>query len=1099
MSSIIPDISPGALAATGVRILKGGLLGGPPRAGQEPMLASQEVAQRAAGEGHLVTEKGAETLDRLALGLPVGTVGRALTGTEGLGLALQGPAFSGANVAGRYAWRGARAATGAIPRVSAARTVGAIKTKGVRRMLAEQQEQQLSLAEIAKRVKAEAKAQGLEPEPIDSRVREARMLEPMDNGNAMAALTPGEQAIAQAYKDFEAAQVQANLAQKMKPGIRHAHILRAREKALEAIGDAKVKRQIADEMATAEIPAPFGRPAGGLQEGEIGLKSFVEGRTQRPQLVGSPPPQRGPDIPPQPQRFVFDPETGQIVRRTGPIPAETAGPAGVRFSGSALDRARQIADAAEMEATKAVNEVDKYLRTSGLSAPRGMDRRIDLASAEQYLQRLPEMLTGHAPILVTPEARTAMRELRGLAPEAAGVPLPRFTVSRVPRIRGSAAKTAGEKEASYLEKMAAERPGVEAPRFQFSQLEAALVRADQRAAKRATAGMLDDLSRLGVEVAPGAKVPAGYTMLSEIRTGKTGLQAAELKRLSKIAIPTEHFRKARGIFEVINNPSSLGEAKNFVSKAGQYWKGAVLFRGGYTARNVYDNVIAAAQAGAKPKYALWGLKASLLAHGIEEVGAPLARRLGFRSGFKINPDQQVPGLGMTLREYVADARRTGELTGGFMTRELGALEKAAPVKRVTGPVLRGWRNINAVLENSSRSALGMSKRSVGWTREETGQLVDDILGKYHPAFQNRFVRKVGEYGFPWVNWMVQIGRRSLRLGLERPGSVAAVAAIPAAVNLSQGFTPADVDVLGPSVRQSGAIVRPRGPKNVEVTSTSFYGPTDINRMLGLGERGPAQIPIALGRQAWPPYSWAAAATGTNPVTGKPFTGQDVVLPWAGEALLKAAPRTAASLGIRKIGDQVLGPDRLDFILRQNPLLIAAAIGGLNSPDPEARRSALSMWTGISSWMANLPESKRIQRGVVRRVSRSEQARRRMSGWNVRRALQRQRREAEAESSLVWKESPPSGNEARPIIINRDGSFSTELTITIEVDGRYLNIPTIVGGIQRSTEEAIQLYRLGANPAVGSFGSEAEALDSARRRSEQIGRTREAEAESLLTR
>lgn len=78
---------------------------------------------------------------------------------------------------------------------------------------------------------------------------------------------------------------------------------------------------------------------------------------------------------------------------------------------------------------------------------------------------------------------------------------------------------------------------------------------------------------------------------------------------------------------------------------------------------------------------------------------------------------------------------------------------------------------------------------------------------------------------------------------------------------------------------------------------------------------------------------------------------------------------------------------------------------------------------------------------------------------------------------------------RPIINNGDGSISTERTITVEADGRQYLIPTIVGGRQRSEDEAVQLWRSGQNPEVGVYGSAGEAERAAQARSRRIGRER----------
>ncbi|HDY68902.1 MAG TPA: hypothetical protein ENH85_14065 [Candidatus Scalindua sp.] len=70
----------------------------------------------------------------------------------------------------------------------------------------------------------------------------------------------------------------------------------------------------------------------------------------------------------------------------------------------------------------------------------------------------------------------------------------------------------------------------------------------------------------------------------------------------------------------------------------------------------------------------------------------------------------------------------------------------------------------------------------------------------------------------------------------------------------------------------------------------------------------------------------------------------------------------------------------------------------------------------------------------------------------------------------------------------DGGFATEKTITIEQDGRFLNIPTIINGKQVSQQEAIEhANRTGEN--VGAFNTQQEAVNAARRRSQEIGKLR----------
>ncbi len=78
---------------------------------------------------------------------------------------------------------------------------------------------------------------------------------------------------------------------------------------------------------------------------------------------------------------------------------------------------------------------------------------------------------------------------------------------------------------------------------------------------------------------------------------------------------------------------------------------------------------------------------------------------------------------------------------------------------------------------------------------------------------------------------------------------------------------------------------------------------------------------------------------------------------------------------------------------------------------------------------------------------------------------------------------------RPKINNRDGSFSTESTIGVNIDGIEYTIPTIVNGKRVSPDQAVELFKSGDNPAVGQHGSIEEAEAYARQRSSRIGELR----------
>ena len=72
--------------------------------------------------------------------------------------------------------------------------------------------------------------------------------------------------------------------------------------------------------------------------------------------------------------------------------------------------------------------------------------------------------------------------------------------------------------------------------------------------------------------------------------------------------------------------------------------------------------------------------------------------------------------------------------------------------------------------------------------------------------------------------------------------------------------------------------------------------------------------------------------------------------------------------------------------------------------------------------------------------------------------------------------------------NADGSFSTERTITIEVDGKFYNIPTLQDGKQLSDADAIDAAEVGImDGTYRAFDSLEEATAAARARSQSIRR------------
>jgi hypothetical protein len=80
------------------------------------------------------------------------------------------------------------------------------------------------------------------------------------------------------------------------------------------------------------------------------------------------------------------------------------------------------------------------------------------------------------------------------------------------------------------------------------------------------------------------------------------------------------------------------------------------------------------------------------------------------------------------------------------------------------------------------------------------------------------------------------------------------------------------------------------------------------------------------------------------------------------------------------------------------------------------------------------------------------------------------------------------DRSRPKLSNPDGSFSTESTITVGIDGRYYNIPTIVNGQRVGQEAAIQAARRNLE-AFPNYQTLEQALAAAANRSNAIGALR----------
>lgn len=81
---------------------------------------------------------------------------------------------------------------------------------------------------------------------------------------------------------------------------------------------------------------------------------------------------------------------------------------------------------------------------------------------------------------------------------------------------------------------------------------------------------------------------------------------------------------------------------------------------------------------------------------------------------------------------------------------------------------------------------------------------------------------------------------------------------------------------------------------------------------------------------------------------------------------------------------------------------------------------------------------------------------------------------------------------RPVVNNEDGSVSTESTITIGIDDKYYNVPTVYNGIRYPEDTAAELAKMQLKNGVTfpNFKTEEEAISAAKARSSAIGKARE---------
>jgi len=97
-----------------------------------------------------------------------------------------------------------------------------------------------------------------------------------------------------------------------------------------------------------------------------------------------------------------------------------------------------------------------------------------------------------------------------------------------------------------------------------------------------------------------------------------------------------------------------------------------------------------------------------------------------------------------------------------------------------------------------------------------------------------------------------------------------------------------------------------------------------------------------------------------------------------------------------------------------------------------------------------------------------------------------------EFSPLTNEIVGKTSEGRNVFRNEDGSVSSERSITVGVDGKFYNIPTIFGGRELLGDDAFRVIfheNGGRDPETGkkikAFNSEPEALKAAKERSKNI--------------
>lgn len=103
--------------------------------------------------------------------------------------------------------------------------------------------------------------------------------------------------------------------------------------------------------------------------------------------------------------------------------------------------------------------------------------------------------------------------------------------------------------------------------------------------------------------------------------------------------------------------------------------------------------------------------------------------------------------------------------------------------------------------------------------------------------------------------------------------------------------------------------------------------------------------------------------------------------------------------------------------------------------------------------------------------------------------------AEAERRHSFGGTP--NDPTKPILVNPDGSYSTEKVAHYGTDDGYVVLPTIVDGRDVGADAAFDMYRAGRNFPVGRFPTETEAGEYAMQRHLREERMRRPEALMLI--